>query len=840
MRTGTCMLLLTSVCLAATSATGAAPETVRLDLEKWWRAEHKELQSQIDAARGGQAKGPKASPQRLESEVVRRDALVLADDRDPADVVARRTAALLIDLDPKLPAGALAKQREQLAALGAELARTPVDDAQARYRLYESLCRLRRGVALKNPLLNFDSILFAKKHLSAYNHMCDQYYGFHALPGGGLYVLEDAFTDQPKLRDVLAGAKAQNGRLAGKPLTPGAFLSPELAFDGRTILFAYVEQTDRPRPKAYRDHAGGWGEASICFHIFSVNIDGTGLRQLTDGNWNDFDPCFLPNGRIAFISERRGGLGRCHGVRIVPTYTLHVMNADGSGIVPLSYHETNEWQPSVLHDGRIVYTRWDYVDRGSGEAHHPWVVNPDGSDPRAIHGNYNRDSALRANMVMDIRAIPGSDLLVGTAAGHHGQAYGSLVLLDTAIPESGGKSQLRRLTPEIPLPETSEGKVECSQTYATAWPLSKDYHLCVYSPGKDAGGHFLFKDKALAFPPYKLVLLDSFGNRILLYEDEKIACTGPIPLRPRSAPPAIPDALPLAQRGEVPAAGKATDAMGTMACINVYDSKLPWPADTQIKHLRIVQVYPFICGASGKCVAGAIPMSMARGVLGTVPVESDGSAYFQAPAGKVLYFQALDEKGLAVQSMKSAAYVAPGERLVCQGCHEQRYDAPPRAKSMPLALRRAPSKIAPELPDAEPISFARLVQPVLDKHCVTCHQKEPKAPNLSARTATREDYQRAQSARKIYPASGKLWSSGYVGLTPYIWRPEGTRSTPGNVGARASELYQMLGKGHHDVKLPPEDMRRLTLWLDCNANFFGAYHDFEGQAQAKLVRPKLE
>ena len=826
----------------AATAMGAEGEAVRLDLEKWWRAEHKELQAQIDTARTRQQQGGKAQQQgaRLEAEAVRRDALVLADDRDPADVVARRTAALLADLDAKLPAGALAKERAELESLRAQVAKSPVADADARYRLYESLCRLRRRIALRNPLLNFDRILFVKKHRAAYNHMCDQYYGFHALPGGGLYVLEDAFSDRPALRDVLADAKVENGRLAGKSLTPGAFLSPDLSYDGKTILFAYVEQADRPRPRKYTDHSGGWGDPSICWHVFRVNVDGTGLRQLTDGGWNDFDPCFLPNGRIAFISERRGGLGRCHGSRIVPTYTLHAMEADGNGIVPLSYHETNEWHPSVLHDGRIVYTRWDYVDRGSGEAHHPWVVNPDGADPRAIHGNYNRDSLLRANMVMDVRAVPGSNLLVGTAAGHHGQAYGSLVLLDTAQPESKTGHQLRRLTPDVPLPETAEGKVEDKQIYGTAWPLSDDYHLCVYSPGKDAGGHFLFKDKALAFPPYKIVLLDSFGNRILIYEDASIACISPIPLRPRPMPPAIPDSVEVARRGDVPAAGKPTGATGTMACVNVYDSRLPWPEGTKIKRLRIVQVYPFICGASGKGVAGAIPMSMARAVLGTVPVEADGSVHFEAPAGKVLYFQALDERGLAVQSMKSAAYVAPGERLTCQGCHEQRYDAPRQPPGAPLALRRGPSKIEPDLPETNPMSFPRLVQPVLDKHCVTCHQKEAKSPGLSARVGTREDYQRAYAARKIYPSSGKLWSSGYVGLMPYIWRPEGTRSTPGKVGARGSELYRILEKGHHDLKLPPDDLHRLTVWLDCNANFFGAYHDFDGQAQGKAVRPSLE
>jgi hypothetical protein len=302
----------------------------------------------------------------------------------------------------------------------------------------------------------------------------------------------------------------------------------------------------------------------------------------------------------------------------------------------------------------------------------------------------------------------------------------------------------------------------------------------------------------------------------------------------------MPASVNVTRRGNVPAGGRPSGATGTFACLNVYDSRLPWPEGTRIKGLRIVQVYPFICGASGKAVAGAIPMSMARSVLGTVPVEADGSVHFEAPAGKVLYFQALDEKGMVVQSMKSAAYVAPGERLVCQGCHEQRYDAPKAGQGVPIALRRKALKIVPDVDGTHPVSFPRLVQPVLDRHCVACHAKKPKAPNLAGTPATREDYQRAYAARKIWPAGGKFWSSGYVGLMPYIWRPVGTRSTPGKVGASAAELYQMLARGHHDVKLPAEDMHRLCVWLDCNANFFGAYHDFEGQARGELVRPTLE
>jgi hypothetical protein len=226
----------------------------------------------------------------------------------------------------------------------------------------------------------------------------------------------------------------------------------------------------------------------------------------------------------------------------------------------------------------------------------------------------------------------------------------------------------------------------------------------------------------------------------------------------------------------------------------------------------------------------------------------NGSVHFEAPAGKVLYFQALDEKGLAVQTMKSATWVAPGERLVCQGCHEQRHDAPRPPSSAPLALRRAPAKIEPDVPGTDPILFPRLVQPVLDKHCVACHQKEAaKAPNLAGTKATRADvelaYANGKKVRQMVGVNGGM-SSGYVGLAPFVWnwwaKPGGTTSVPGKIGARASLLYEMLSKGHHDVKLSPEEMHRLAVWLDCEATFFGAYTKLAEQARGEVVRPDLE
>ena len=433
----------------------------------------------------------------------RREALILDEDRDPADVVLRRTAALLEHLRKLLPPQPLQSLAEELARLQNTNQNVDPADREARHQLFEDACRLRRLIAFSNPLLDFSDIVLIKRHRALYDHMCDQYYGMAATPGGGLCVLSNAFGPDPQVRDVLEHAVvATPSRLAGQPLRGGppgpvtmafdglgnrqgtegqggTFLSPDLSYDGQRILFAYVENTGDMRHRHHVDPSQGHWEEGRCYHIFSVNVDGSDLRQLTDGTWNDFDPCWLPNGRIAFISERRGGYLRCG--RVCPNYTLFDMTADGSDITCLSFHETNEWHPSVTNEGLLLWTRWDYIDRHGCTAHMPWVTTLDGRDPRAVHGNFSVRSA-RPDMEVDCRAIPGSHRLVATAAPHHGQAYGSLVIVDPNVVDDDGMGPVRRITPEVGFPETQGG----GQVYGTPWPLSEDFFLCVYDVGHAA------------------------------------------------------------------------------------------------------------------------------------------------------------------------------------------------------------------------------------------------------------------------------------------------------------------------------------------------------------------
>lgn len=791
---------------------------------------------------------------RLASETYHPQALIQAADRDPADVVLRRTAALLADLAAMPDAPALTPLAAELASL--QRAGETIDpaDRDARYELFEKACDVRRRIAWANPLLDFDRLLFLKRHRATFNHMCDQYYGIHANPGGtldirppeqvrqneeslqdapasGLCVLEDPFGPQPRVTDVLADSVVQRGRLQGQPLAGGSFLSPDVSYDGGKILFAYVECRGDRSHDYHTDPTRGHWAPGWSYHIFRVNVDGSGLEQLTDGTWNDFDPIWLPNGRVAFISERRGGYLRCG--RVCPTYTLYDMAADGSDVTCLSFHETNEWHPSVTNRGQIIWTRWDYVDRHGVTAHKPWITSLDGRDPRPVYGNYTPRN-LRPDMLLDVRAIPGSDKLVGTAAPHHGQAFGSLILLDPRVPDDDRSAPLKRLTPDEGFPETQGG----GHAYGNPWPLSEHYYLCVYDV-EMSQPEYGFQGRDYVRGDYGIYLVDVFGNRELIYRDPHISSQSPMPLRPRPVPPVMPE---LATRGpetdpaaRPPVGEPSAAAEATVSVMNVYESLLPWPAGTRISQLRVIQVLPMTVPSGGPPhetgirIAGAgdsvVPV---RHVLGTVPVEADGSAHFVVPAHRSIFFQALDEQGLAVQSMRSATYLHAGEHLACVGCHEPKHKAPVAPAMTSLALQRPPSQLEPDVDGTRPFSYPRLVQPVLDRNCVECHTKHAdKAPNLG-----REPIERK-------------WYASYNSLAPnWGFHDYGDvyRTTPGRFGARASKLYQHLQSGHHDLVLSPEDLHRLTLWLDLSSMFYGVYERERGEAQLRgeIAWPTLE
>ena len=793
------------------------------------------------------------------SQSVNQAACILPGDKDPLDVVVRRTRALIADLSA---AGVdLTAETRELDGIVSRAGASRRDWRETRFPAFSAVHALNRRVALKNPLLKgIDRLVFVGHEAFPFDefnggwHMCDQYFGFHATMhgatiGDGLYVLENPFSDHPVARDILDGRIVEKGEWKGQSLGPGGYLSPDVSWDGSSIAFAYT----RGKPEIRK-----WNDNTV-YHVFTCAADGSSLRQLTSGCVNDFDPCWLPNGRLAFISERRGGFGRCHG-RPVPTFTLHTMFPDGSDIVQLSPHETNEWHPSIDHDGMILYTRWDYVDRGFSQAHHLWRTTPDGRDPRAVNGNTReKHSGSSPLMEMSGRAVPGSRLYSAVAAPHHGCAYGSIILVDPAKRDDDRMSQVRRVTPEQPLPESeTHGGRAASGAYATPWPLSEKYFICVYD------GFANGKYEAQSIRRYAITLVDVFGNKTRLYTHPTISCLDPMPLQARPKPPVLahqtlvgrpvsPEKPGKPGKPDKPDNPEKPDNPGKpglpktalIGLVNVYDSKIPFPPGDRVAALRVWQVLPKFSPLNSRPRLGAETQQVARQCLGTVPVEADGSAFFEAPVDVPLYFQALDAEGRTVQNMRSDTYVHPGEKLMCNGCHEERTSAARKpGTDLPAAMRRAPSKIKPAPDGAKPYSFVRLVQPVLDAKCVSCHgeKRAPKAPDLRAGDWRKDKNGFSTSFKSLMP---------YVHFFAYDYEITRKRrgyqaffepayTAPRTTGACASPIYAMLKKGHHDVKLTPEEWERLLVFMGSNAQYVGHDHKVGDQRDGKVVPPPFE
>jgi len=667
--------------------------------------------------------------------------------------------------------------------------------------LYESVRLYGRETALSHPVMPNSPILFLKQRrfvCQMLHEYIGYYYDYGGVDGGGVYILEEP------------GKSFKVRNLTENLLPQGSYSSPALSYDGTTVYFAFCEVKDQERPQGLFNNWHHLPNAKDVppefnwksperkgFHLYAINTDGTHLRRLTEGLYDDFDPCPLPGGDIAFMSSRRGGYCRCNNpFEPLPTYTLHRMDADGKNIRTLSWHETNEWNPTVLHDGRIVYSRWDYVDRSAAHFHGLWASNPDGTAPVVLFGNYT----MELSAAYQPRAVPNSNKIAFIAGAHHALIGGSLVLFDPSKakydPETGEDcfSSLERLTPEVCFPETSEGWPK--SYYSSPLPLSEDHFLLAFSfnPLPAHGTNYLNDSQS------GLYYYDRFGNMELLYRDPEISSVAPILLQPRPSPPRLPSILDpeLAQRGE-----------GEFSLTNVNLSHFPLPENRPIKSLRIFEILLKLESHTANVPRlGYANAESARKYLGEVPVAEDGSAFFRAPAEVPLYFQAVDAEGKAVQSMRSITYLQRGERRSCVGCHEPLSAVVPfHSSAVKTASNRAPSRIVPGPDGSNPMSFPKLVQPVLERNCVECHESW---------TAERER-EFAVSYNRLKPFV-RYYEWGNRSISQIVTRP-------GECGADMSPLTKILRDADHTEifqKMPDEDKRRLYLWLDANAPFYGA------------------
>lgn len=673
---------------------------------------------------------------------------------------------------------------------------------------------LVREMAMRNPLLNFDKILFVKRAPTMFPHMSDQHYGWWSRPGGGVCVLEDFKSGAPKVRCLTEG------------MPVGSFQGPDLSFDGKRVLFAACRF--HPGLADERDKANkARVPESAFYHIHEIGIDGTGHRQITRGKYDDFDPRHLPSGDIVFVSTRKGtaiqcsqwfsdstrgndhadSYVRCGGdnYRPVPVFTLHAMSPAGEGIRPLSAFENFEWTPSVANDGLILYTRWDYIDRFNGHFFSLWSANQDGGNPQLVYGNYT----VKPQVKFEARAIPGSGKIVFTAGAHHSISGGTLCLLDRAR-GTEGEDPLTRLTPEVRFPETEAND---EHYFSGPWPLSEEFFLVSWADSK-LPPHGRFEDGQNPVNASGIYLLDTFGNLELLHRDPGLSSVSPIPVVARPRPPVQPAIADWSGGGE-----------GRMLVQDV-SRGLEGVSRGTIKRLRLVAVPPKVQPQMNNPVLGVSNEDPGKYVLGTVPVEEDGSAYFRVPAGVPVFFQALDAGGVAVQTMRTLTYVMPGQTLSCVGCHEGRESAPP-AGQPPLAAVRPASRITPGPEGSWPLRFDQLVQPVLDRHCVECHRPEARGAKASRLDLT---------AARAYDS---LLGFGDGDLRKQAF--ERDRSLANEGVTATSKLWALLtrGEGHESVALDAGSLERLTTWMDTYAHRQGHYSPEQEQQLIALRRALL-
>lgn len=665
---------------------------------------------------------------------------------------------------------------------------------------------LVRGLALSNPLLDFNDLVIVRGAPGKWSHMSDQYLGWWSQPGGGLYVLHDFKTEHATLQCLTSA------------FPPGNVLRPDVSYDGTKILFAWCRYYPGLSEWPDKLDKSRLPEDSF-YHLFEVNTDGTGLRQLTFGKYNDFDGRYLPDGNIVFCSTRRGQsvqysitsaavsltdpalpecYVRCGGgpERPCAVYTLHAMDAEGRNLRPISAFEMFEWTPSIDDQGRILYSRWDYVDRYGQNNMGLWTTRADGTGVQAVFGNFTRNPEC----FFEARSIPGSRRIVFTAAGHHSISAGSLVLLD---PRRGPdlSDALTRLTPEVPFPE-SEGRP--TTYYANPFPLSEEHYLVSWSDKP-----LKFQGETNDVAALGVYLYDTFGNRTLLYRDPALGSQYPLPVRARRRPPTL--------GGQA-----ATDQTeGNVLVWNVYDG-LPSATANSIQQLRVVGLTVKTHPTMDAPLLGVTTHDNGRFVLGTVPVERDGSAWFRVPAGVTFYLQALDADGMAVQSMRSGIYLQPGQTQSCIGCHEPRSNAP--ANRLALALQRSPSQLTPGPDGSWPLDYATLVQPVLDRQCVACHKPGTDGARFDLTSAKSYD---------------TLVSHGAPSLKDLViqhYREQ--KSVAGQCEARMNPVLQLLRSGHYDVQFTDDDWSRLITWMDTMGQRSGSYSPEQAE-QLRQLRQRM-
>jgi len=623
---------------------------------------------------------------------------------DPADGVPKELR-VTYTLDGAKPVTAVAGEYATLR-LGAATAGEAAEDRD----LYIAIRELKREITFKNPVVDFDSVVYTdspkpgappeslvgkgfngRAFASEWEHEMRHRLGYMGSATGGRLLVQKGLDPSGHLTQIAPAAPIH-----------GNFWRPDLSFDGKRVLFSFRPHNEK------------------TFHLYEVNIDGTGLRQLTSGMFDDLDPVYLPDGKHIVFTTTRGYIYvRCMpptNATCVARMPLDVKPGDKS-LYLISRNGEPEYTPSVLDDGRVIYTRWEYTDKPLWRAQSLWTMNQNGSNVQVFWGN----QSVWPDLLKDARSIPGSRRVMFTGSAHHNWFGGSVGILDVSkglnFPDG-----LTKVTQEVAWPEVGNGPVDPKET--ADWHPSGKFR-CYYSPYPLSEKDFLVSaTRVFGYThKYSLYLMDVHGNRELInHGDYNLIDAQPV--RKRPVPPVQDEELlgvsqPTWENRDKPAAGALYSS-------NVYEGAEP-ELRGKVKFLRIWSIehktYTYWYKRPYASSGPEISYNQSDGVkkiIGTVPVEDDGSVNFQVPSGIAVHFQLLDKDQRALKTMKSFTGVQPGENRGCFGCHEMHTNSA-TGGALGKALRRRPSPITPVPWKDISVSYERYVQPVLDKYCGNCH-----------------------------------------------------------------------------------------------------------------------
>jgi hypothetical protein len=523
----------------------------------------------------------------------------------------------------------------------------------------------------------------------------------------------------------------------------GSIRDPQMHYDARKILFSYRK------------------DGTDFFHLYEINVDGSGLKQLTSGEFDDYEPAYLPDGDITFVSTRCKRWVNCWMTQVG---VIHRCDAEGRHIESISPNTEHDNTPWVLPDGRLLYMRWEYVDRSQVEFHALWTMNPDGTCGTVYYGNMHSWIAM-----LDAKPIPGTSKIVASFSPGHG-ANEHAGIATVVSPEAGPDDK------------------------AFARPLHKGRLT------KDP--YALAEDCFIAARDNEIVLLDGSGALEVIYThkgDGSVNEPRPVMSRPRER---------VIQKRTRP-----DEPVGRMVLADVNVGRnLTGVRRGDIRKLLLLESLPKQVNFSGgpDLVSWLGTFTLER-VLGTVPVEADGSAFFELPADRQIFFVGLDTNDLSVKRMQSWCSVRPGETLSCVGCHEHRGKVPENQSSAILqALRRPPSKIERFEGQPDVLDFTRDIQPILDRHCVRCH-----------------GYDRRDGHAIFAGDLGPHWSHSFFSLFAHRLVADGRNGLgnqpPRTIGSSASRLLKFVEGSHYEVKASPKEWRTLWLWVESGAPYVGSY-----------------